>query len=87
MDADRETVMTSMSENAELIQDFQDEITVGVAKVGGGTMERAYEGSWEYWFVCPSGAYHGTDLHTGTPKRHDEVIFMMFDFAAHYGWI
>jgi hypothetical protein len=55
---------------------------VGVSKVGGGTIGRAYEGFWHYTIVPDQGeVITGSDLFTGTPKNHQEAADLVLDFT------
>ncbi|MCX5201471.1 hypothetical protein OG897_08400 [Streptomyces sp. NBC_00237] len=60
-----------------------EEFLIRVAKVGGGTLGRRYEGFWEYLVLRHRGTplrtqwdvvAKGPDLHTGTAKDHTEVM-------------
>lgn len=64
------------------LKDNQTVVRVHVSKVGGGTLGKAYDGTWEYavilravggWKVIASG----TDIETGTPKTHGQVVAMI----------
>lgn len=57
---------------------------VGISKIGGGTVGKAYEGSWEYTFAnYISNEYKsGDDLVTGTPKTHQEAAHILIDFIV-----
>lgn len=61
-------------------------LTVLVAKTGGGTPDRAYDGTWTYR-VRQAGSREGdgivtqgNDLRTGTPKTHRQVVRIIEDF-------
>lgn len=57
-----------------------------VAKMGGGTMERAYAGRWLYRVrragsTGPHGVLaEGDDLNTPNPKTHREALRLLEDF-------
>lgn len=58
---------------------------ISVSKVGGGTVGRAYEGSWEYLVTTANGSIVvkvGDDLYTGTPKTHHEAAVILAEFLA-----
>lgn len=58
-------------------------LLIRVAKTGGGTPGRAYEGAW-FYRVTHVGLSHvlaeGDDLRTGTPKTHRQVVEILLDF-------
>lgn len=60
-------------------------VVVRVAKVGGGSTDRAYAGLW-FYRVTHTGSSHvlveGHDLNTGTPKTHRQVVDIVLDFLA-----
>lgn len=67
-----------------------DRFLISVAKVGGGTVGRRYEGFWEYAVMRHRGTplrtqwdviAEGSDLHTGTPKTHAEAIDLVRDLV------
>lgn len=75
------------AEYATMLKDNTTRVRVHVSKVGGGTLGKAYDGTWEYaillravggWEVIASG----TDIETGTPKTHGQVAAMI---AEQYG--
>lgn len=50
---------------------WHDGMWVQLAKVGGGTLGKAYDGNWIYRVaVSPSHTEEGDDFATGTPKTH-----------------
>jgi len=55
----------------EFVKLFDDGTVVMVAKIGGGTVGKMYDGSW--WYnVYSSGEIlsRGTDYYSGTPQPH-----------------
>lgn len=58
-------------------------LAVRVSKTGGGTLDRAYEGTWIYR-VTYVGSQHvlmeGDDLRIGTPKTHRQIAEIIMDF-------
>lgn len=63
-------------------------VWVEIAKVGGGTLGRAYAGRWLYRLSPRSGEWHqGADFETGTPKTHVHAATLLvehFDAANKY---
>lgn len=57
-------------------------ITIGIDKIGGGTLGSSYEGSWSVVIYVDHEAYDQTLMQTGTPKRHDEVAAIAGQFLA-----
>lgn len=56
---------------------------VTVSKDGGGTLGRAYEGTWTVSVQNgPEYILDGDELRTGTPKTHAQVARLAYDFAA-----
>lgn len=56
---------------------------IAVDKVGGGTLDRTYEGDWTVTVMNgPTYVYDNETLTTGTPKAHAEVARMAFEFAS-----
>lgn len=57
-------------------------VVIEVEKLGGGTLGRAYAGTWRYRVTYrESGAeIFGQDLHTGTPKYHSQIPGIVWDF-------
>lgn len=58
-----------------------DSLTVHVDKLGGGTLGRAYDGSWRYIVTDAAGTElgRGQDFTTGTPKTHAEAAELIAD--------
>lgn len=57
---------------------------VEVYKVGGGTPGRADGGLWGYRHVSKDIEIAvGDDLHTGTPKTHQETALLVIEFSNH----
>lgn len=55
-------------------------LTVLVNKVGGGTLGRAYAGTWIVWVTNGSvWVVDGEELRTGTPKTHAEAAVIAAD--------
>lgn len=62
-------------------------LAVRVAKAGGGTEGRAYDGTWYYrvTFVGSQAVLlQGDDLRTGTPKTHRQVVRLILDFLPEW---
>lgn len=59
-------------------------LAVRVSKVGGGTVGRAYEGTWIYRVTYVGGPLmvEGDDLRIGTPKTHRQIVEIVMDFLA-----
>lgn len=83
MDAD----IVCGAEYAVTLKDNTARVRAHVSKVGGGTLGRAYAGTWEYavllravggWGVIASG----TDIETRVPQTHGQVGAMI---AEQYG--
>jgi hypothetical protein len=56
---------------------------VTVDKDGGGTLGRAYEGTWTVTVMNgPEYVFDREELHTGTPKTHAQVARLAYEFAA-----
>lgn len=76
------------------LRDFEQEyartmpngIVVQVEKLGGGTVGKAYTGTWRYIVLNPDGseAARGQDMETGMPHTHKQaarVIAEYFDLC------
>ena len=59
-----------------------DGATVLVAKVGGGTIGRAYDGAWHYSYTLDDRHEVGSDLVTGTPCNHIDAAHLVAEFMA-----
>lgn len=60
-----------------------DGLRVQVDKVGGGTLNRSYEGRWSV--TVQNGSvyiYDDDELTTGMPKTHAEVARIAAEFAS-----
>lgn len=57
---------------------------VGISKISGGTVGKAYDGSWEYEFYNPhNGMYaSGNDLVTNIPKTHEQAAHLLIEFLV-----
>jgi hypothetical protein len=56
-------------------------MTVRVAKTGGGTVGKSYEGEWEFEVLNPKGeAIQKSYISTGTPKTHVEACREVLSF-------
>lgn len=57
---------------------------VGINKIGGGTVGKAYEGDWEFEFAnyISGQSTGGSDFHTGTPKTHEEAAHLVIEFLV-----
>lgn len=56
---------------------------VAVDKDGGGTLGKAYEGTWTVSVMNgPVYVLDGAEIHTGTPKTHQEVARLAYEFAC-----
>lgn len=56
---------------------------VGVDKDGGGTVGKAYDGTWSVTVMNgPALVFDGVSLHTGTPKTHAEAACLAYEFAC-----
>jgi hypothetical protein len=56
---------------------------VAVDKNGGGTLGRAYDGTWTVSVMNgPRYVLDGQELRTGTPKTHAEVARLAYEFAC-----
>jgi hypothetical protein len=56
---------------------------VSVDKDGGGTPGRAYDGTWTVSVQNgPEFVVDREELRTGTPKTHEQVARMAYDFAC-----
>ena len=72
------------------LRDFEPEYSTTIAglhieleKLGGGTVGRAYEGTWRYVVTDADGAeWQGQDATTGTPKTHAQVARILADFLG-----
>lgn len=73
----RETLSEYM--NTRMLQD-RTIVSLEVSKVGGGTVGESYDGLWEVRIASDAGTLaEYNDLHTGTPKTHEEVIDIALD--------
>jgi hypothetical protein len=55
---------------------------VAVDKYGGGTLGKAYDGTWTVSVMNgPEYVLDGQELRTGTPKTHAEVAQLAYEFA------
>jgi hypothetical protein len=61
-----------------------ESVRIELEKLGGGTVGRAYEGTWRYVVTDAAGdeIARGQDLHTGTPKTHAEAALILADFLT-----
>lgn len=61
-----------------------DGYTISVEKIGGGTVGKAYAGTWAYAVTDSTGAeiVAGTNLYTGMPKTHAEAALIVIDFTS-----
>lgn len=61
-------------------------VTIGMSKVGGGTVGTAYPGSWEY-AVTVNGCeiITGGDLRSGMPDTHEGMARCLASFLAAAG--
>lgn len=58
-------------------------VVVEIEKLGGGTLGRAYEGTWRYRVTYPDGReVFGQDLTTGTPKYHAQIPGILWGFLS-----
>jgi hypothetical protein len=60
-------------------------IRIQLEKLGGGTVGRAYQGTWRYVVTdvhTGDEVARGQDLHTGTPKTHAEAALILADFLT-----
>jgi len=58
-------------------------ITISVSKVGGGTLGESYEGLWHYRIYTRGyPVIAGNDLHTGTPKTHEQAARIVAGFLS-----
>jgi hypothetical protein len=56
-------------------------LTVRIAKVGGGTLGKSYDGSWEFEVLNHSGeVIQKSYLNTGTPMTHAEAARTVISF-------
>jgi len=58
-------------------------LSIAIAKSGGGTVGRAYDGLWRA--VVSYGSrelYRGGDLHTARPHTHGEAAALLADVVA-----
>ena len=71
------------------LRDFEPEytatdagLTIQVEKLGGGTLGRAYTGSWRYVVIDATGTElgRGQDFTTGTPQTHAEAAALIADY-------
>ena len=53
---------------------------VNISKVGGGTVGKSYEGTWEYQITGPDVLFSNDDLRTGTPHTHEYVAALIPTF-------
>ena len=72
----------SSTDEWELTTVTDNDATVRVSKVGGGTLGRAYAGSWHYSYHDPRGhrLEEGSDLVTGSPTTHEEAAEQVADY-------
>lgn len=66
-----------------------DGLTVQIEKLGGGTVGKAYTGTWRYIVTNESGVEvaRGQNFETGMPHTHAEVAVMVSDeFAPTGAW-
>lgn len=56
------------------------DVKIEIEKLGGGTVGRAYDGTWRY-IVTADGSEmtRGQDFTTGTPKTHQEAAALIID--------
>lgn len=60
-----------------------DGLRIGVDKDGGGTVGRAYDGTWTVSVMNgPEFVMDREVLRTGTPKTHAQVARIAADFAS-----
>lgn len=60
-----------------------DNLTIQIEKLGGGTVGKSYEGTWRYIVTntdTGSEVRRGQNLVTGTPKTHEEAARILLDF-------
>lgn len=58
---------------------------VHVTKEGGGTLGKRYEGDWTVSVIDGDVFLLDNEiLYTGTPKNHEEVAEMAYDYAMYY---
>jgi hypothetical protein len=68
--------------NLEATGRTEDIICVRIAKLGGGTLGKAYAGHWLYRVTLPGDVIvEGQDFHTGTPKTHHEATVLVAEFV------
>lgn len=56
---------------------------VKIAAMGGGTVGRAYAGTWRYIVTCDGiEVARGQDFTTGMPKTHAEAAEMIYEYFS-----
>ena len=66
-----------------LLDASEPEIWLGISKVGGGTLGKAYSGYWGYVAnVDGESLIVGWDLRTGTAKTHEQVARIIAGFLS-----
>ena len=60
-----------------------DGTVIEIEKLGGGTLGRAYSGTWRCQYTPPGDVPHFTqDLTTGTPKTHAQAAVLLAEFLG-----
>lgn len=62
--------------------DTEEVLLIGVDKIGGGTLGEHYTGLWDVFVYSDTVQIEHTQIHTGMPKRHDEVAGLTAQFVA-----
>jgi hypothetical protein len=58
-------------------------IVISVSKAGGGTIGKSYTGTWHYRaYIRGCLMISGDDLHTGTPKTHEQAARIVAGFLV-----
>jgi hypothetical protein len=61
-------------------------LTIAIEKLGGGTVGKAYTGTWRYVVrLAGTEIAKGQDLDSGTALTHEEAAHTLADFLA-YRW-
>ncbi len=68
--------------SAEHTQTMDNELTVQIEKMGGGTLGEAYAGTWRYIVTNAAGieVARGQDFTTGMPHTHAEVAVLVAEY-------
>jgi hypothetical protein len=57
-------------------------LEIGVDKVGGGTLPRAYDGYWDVYYYVNGVLKDATRITTSMPKTHHQVAVLTAQYVA-----